>query len=429
MTTSINPLNATASDLQAELASSSVTSRQLVKLYLNQIARYNGYLKAVIAVAPEELLDETAARLDEERAKGNVRGPLHGVPILVKDNIATSPEMELPTTCGSLALEGMSLVQNPGGSSSGSAVAVSAGMSPFSIGTETMGSLIMPSDRSALYTIKPTLKKIPQDGIIPVTLEADSADGGYKSAVTGSWGDIRIGYLDPQKWLFPTEIVKYEKDATDQMLRDWNSAYEKLKYVVKVMKPVTLISIDEATEGGKMDIWDAFHTTFGNLLEDYLQSVDNCKVKTLKELIEFNKEHAAQELPPSADNQAGLIRALNAAMEPEQYRQLIDSARNRCGKRGIDKVLEENGVDIILGPGDGPMFIIAGTAGYPVASLPLGYLDYNGRPFGMQITARAHEEALLIQAQSAWEATFPKREPPPLDEIVLSGSSKVLGSD
>jgi amidase len=108
-----------------------------------------------------------------------------------------------------------------------------------------MGSLIMPSDRSALYTIKPTVKIVSQKGIIPITHELDSAgpiaksaldlanlldvlvdpsktnipEGGYKSAATGSWGDIRIGVLEPEKWLFDTKLVKYEKQASDQMVR------------------------------------------------------------------------------------------------------------------------------------------------------------------------------------------------------------------
>lgn len=82
--TDINVLTVTASELEAKLNDNSITSRQLVKLYLSQIAKYNGYLKAVIAVAPEELLDRTAAGLDAERAAGNVRGPLHGIPILLK---------------------------------------------------------------------------------------------------------------------------------------------------------------------------------------------------------------------------------------------------------------------------------------------------------------------------------------------------------
>lgn len=169
-----------------------------------------------------------------------------------------------------------------------------------------MGSLIMPSDRSALYTIKPTLKIVPQDGIIPVTREADMAgpmaksvldlaivldaivdpskttvpEGGYQSAVTGDWGDIRIGFVEPEQWLFPHKIVKYEKEASDQMVsfsfttisssqasnncfkaREWKAAYEKLATIVKAIKPVTLLSLDEATEYGKKDINDAFSKT------------------------------------------------------------------------------------------------------------------------------------------------------------------------
>jgi amidase len=243
--------------------------------------------------------------------------------------------------------------------------------------------------------------------------------GGYKSAVTGEWDDIRVGVLDPEKWLFPTKIVKYEKEASDQMMRDWKTAYEKLESVVKEVKLVTLVSLDEATENGKKDIWKAFDSTFKVLLEDYLVNIDDCKIRRLEELIEFNEKHADQELPPSANDQAGFLRALYAHMPKNEYDNLIAYARERCGKRGIDRTLEENGVDVIIGPGDGRMFKISGTAGYPIASLPLGYLDFNGRPFGLQVTTKAHQEALLIQVQSAWEATFPKRQPPRLDKICL----------
>ncbi|PTB56454.1 hypothetical protein M431DRAFT_79828 [Trichoderma harzianum CBS 226.95] len=508
----INVLTVTASELEAKLNGNSITSRQLVKLYLSQIAKYNGYLKAVIAVAPEELLGETAARLDAERAAGNVRGPLHGIPILLKDNIATVLELGLPTTGGSLALVGSRPRKNaeivdqlidagviiigkanlsvshrdagvlatfpnflgwsavggqtqsayvrgglreddsigghssPGGSSTGSAVAVAAGFSPIAVGADTMGSLIMPSDRSALYTIKPTVKIVSQTGIIPITLELDSAgpmaksaldlanllqilvdpskptipEGGYKSAATGSWDNIRIGILEPEKWLFDTKLVKYEKQATDQMLREWKQAYEKLKSVAKVVKPVTLISLEESTDNGKIKIWNAFDTTFKDLIKEYLSGVDNSKIHSLEDLIEFNKTHADKELPPGADNQAALLRAVQAKMSDDEYNEIMNSARELCGKKGIDKTLEENDIDIIIGPGDGPMFGIALTAGYPVATVPLGYLEFNGRPFGMQIAAKAHQEGLLIQAQSAWEATFPKRQPPPLHEIALN---------
>ncbi|RFU76890.1 amidase family [Trichoderma arundinaceum] len=529
MATSINLLTATASELEAKLANNSVNSRQLVKLYLNQISQYNGYLKAVLAVAPEDLLDNTAAKLDAERAEGRIRGPLHGIPIIVKvptsclyyysfgtfiltlwriqDHIATVPELGLPTTGGSLALVGSrprknaDIIErliaagaiilgkanlsewswyrsdmaamgwsavggqtqsayvrggvrkddslgghsNPGGSSTGSAVAVAAGFSPISVGGDTMGSIIMPSDRAALYAMKPTVKIVSQNGIIPITLELDSAGpmaksaldlanlldvlvdpskttiptGGYKSAATGSWGDIRIGILEPEKWLFDTKLVKYEEQASEQMLREWKLAYEKLKSVAKVVKPVTMISLDESTDNGRIRIFNAFDTTFKDLFKDYLSGVDNSKIHSLEDLVEFNKEHADQELPPGADNQAALLRALQAKMTDKEYHNIMTSARERCGKGGIDKTLEENEVDVIIGPGDGPMFSIALTAGYPVATVPLGYLDFNGRPFGLQIAAKAHQEALLVQAQSACEATFPKRQPPPLHEIAM----------
>ncbi|KAF4624048.1 hypothetical protein G7Y89_g14125 [Cudoniella acicularis] len=97
---SVNPRTATAADPQARLADNSVTSKQLIQIYLVQIAQHDNFLKAVIITAPEDLLEKRAAQLDA------VRGPLHGIPILVKDNVATSLELELPTTCDSLALVG-----------------------------------------------------------------------------------------------------------------------------------------------------------------------------------------------------------------------------------------------------------------------------------------------------------------------------------
>lgn len=102
---SINVLTATADELQHLLSSSSdIDSKHLVKLYLAQIKRYNDYLKAVVNTAPESLLLERAGLLDDERKRGKIRSPLHGIPILIKDNIATHPSTGLDTTAGSLAL-------------------------------------------------------------------------------------------------------------------------------------------------------------------------------------------------------------------------------------------------------------------------------------------------------------------------------------
>lgn len=81
---SIDPLTETASGLQAKLTAGDITSTELIDVYLRQIARHNGYLKAVIETAPKDLLYAKATELDNERQQGHVRGPLHGIPLIVK---------------------------------------------------------------------------------------------------------------------------------------------------------------------------------------------------------------------------------------------------------------------------------------------------------------------------------------------------------
>ena len=118
----VDPWTTTAPDLQVYLAASKLSSSQLIELYLSQIFQHNGYLNSVPATAPETLLRQEALRLDLQRASGNIRGPLHSIPVLLKvssmtincgsifsitqDNIATHPDLGLETTVGGYALVG-----------------------------------------------------------------------------------------------------------------------------------------------------------------------------------------------------------------------------------------------------------------------------------------------------------------------------------
>ncbi|KAJ5151221.1 uncharacterized protein N7482_010473 [Penicillium canariense] len=493
----LNLLAATASDLQAGLTAGTYNSSQLVDLYLEQIARHNTSLKAVIETAPVTVLQRQASELDQERILGKLRGPLHGIPILLKDNIATHPDLGLETTAGSFALYGsrprrnaeivdkllkagvivlgkanMSELayyrsegipsawsarggqgqsayveggfrdddSNPGGSSSGSAVSVSAGFAPISIGTETNGSLIFPADRAALYTIKPTIGIISQDGLIPISPLCDAAgpmtksvsdlallldilvdpsttevpDGGYITSATMSWGNIRVGVLDPRDWYLKDPPLQYVKEAEEQMTAEIEAAYKTLESTVSHVRRVSLISKTEANDDGKRDISKLWDHDFSQAFESYLATVDNSKVHSLLELVEYNQEHADVELPPRYDNQNGLLRALNSNLSSEEYDDILAFSRKAGRELGIEKTLRENDVDVIIGPGGSTMSYIAAAAGYPIASLPLSYLHYNGRPFGLAILTRAHQDALLVQAMSAWEATFPRRKLPPM---------------
>lgn len=218
-------------DLQSLMTSGELTSRELTQAYLRRIDRLNPLLGAVIETNPQAV--GIAARLDGERRAGRVRGPLHGIPILVKDNIATDDAME--TTAGSLALIGTRvpgdslLVANlraagavilgkvnlsewanfrgfpppdfpfdtnflngwsarggftinpyllsfdPCGSSSGSAVAPAANLCAAAIGTETDGSIVCPAGNNLAVGLKPTIGLISQSGIIPIAHSQDSA--------------------------------------------------------------------------------------------------------------------------------------------------------------------------------------------------------------------------------------------------------------
>jgi amidase len=135
--------------------------------------------------------------------------------------------------------------QNPTGSSSGSAVAASAGYAPVTLGSETAGSLVWPAGRAALYTIKPTIGLVPQDGVVPISHNFDSVGPfaktpydlavvldaitetnsssrhgrSFTEALQGSWADIKVGVLDPSVWEAPAGFVHPVPEATEQMVK------------------------------------------------------------------------------------------------------------------------------------------------------------------------------------------------------------------
>ncbi len=215
----------TIEDLQTRMESGELTSRQIVDGYLERIENIDKQgpaLNAIIEINPDA--QAIAQALDRERAQGKIRSLLHGIPVVIKDNIDTADRMV--TTAGSLALEGSiaaqdaflvsrlreagaviiakanlsewanfrsthsisgwssrggqtrnpyALDRNPCGSSSGSAVAVAANFCTVAVGTETDGSIICPSQTNGIVGLKPTLGLISRSGIIPIAHSQDTA--------------------------------------------------------------------------------------------------------------------------------------------------------------------------------------------------------------------------------------------------------------
>lgn len=218
-------LEATIDLLQQKMRSGEYTSQAITRLYLKRIAEIDKKgptLNAVIELNPDALA--IAEQMDAERKAGKVRGPLHGIPVLVKDNINTGDKMQ--TTAGSLALEGhiaakdafiigklrasgavllgktnlsewanfrstrstsgwssrggqtrnpYLLNRDPSGSSAGSGSAVSANLCAVAIGTETNGSVVSPSSVNGIVGIKPTVGLLSRSGIIPISSTQDTA--------------------------------------------------------------------------------------------------------------------------------------------------------------------------------------------------------------------------------------------------------------
>ena len=216
--TTIDLMDATISDLQAEMEAGHVTSEQLTRMYLDRVYAYDKKLKlnSIIAVNPEAL--EEAKQLDQERSEGNLRGPLHGIPVVVKANIDIAG---MATSAGSNALADMVVSQdafvvkklkeagavilaqanlsefaysstssrstlggfvhnpydiskNPGGSSGGTAVAVTANFAAAGIGTDTGGSIRNPSSFNNLYGIRPSKGLTSISGVFPINASRDT---------------------------------------------------------------------------------------------------------------------------------------------------------------------------------------------------------------------------------------------------------------
>ena len=101
--------------------------------------------------------------------------------------------------------------------------------------------------------------------------------------------------------------------------------------------------------------------------------------------------------------------------DPDRYRSLLEHVQSVGKDRGLDETFKQYDINVLIGPAESSLVQFAAAAGYPIATLPLGYLDFNGRPHALAAVSAAHQEALLIQLQSAWESNLPARKPPKLN--------------
>ncbi len=481
--------------LQARMEKGSLTSRVLTAAYLARIAAIDAAgpsLHAVIERNPDALA--IADRMDAERKAGKIRGPLHGIPVLIKDNIDSADKMA--TTAGSLALAGSSaprdayiverlraagavllgktnlsewanfrstrsssgwsgrggqtrnpyvLDRNPCGSSSGTGSAISANLAAVGIGTETDGSIICPSSICGLVGIKPTVGLVSRSGIIPISVSQDTAGPMTRTvadaaalltvmagvderdaATTESRGKASADYttfLDA-KALRGARIGVARNMAGFHPLVD--TTFETAIAALKAAGAIIVDPADVPTVGKYDDAEnEVLLYEFKDGINAYLQSRgSSTRMKSLEDLIAFNKANASSEMPWFAQEQFDRAQS-RGPLTDQKYRDALAACRTLSRVQGIDAVMAQHQLDAIVAPSNGPSWptdpvngdrftggntSVAAVAGYPSITVPMGFAGE--LPLGLSFIGGAWTEGRLIALAFAFEQTTRARRAP-----------------
>ncbi|MHB8605204.1 MAG: amidase family protein [Thermoplasmatota archaeon] len=461
--------HATLADVEAALASGRVTSVELVDAYVARIHAYDSSGPQVNSVqVVESTARADAAQLDAERAAGHVRGPLHGIPILLKDNVGTT---DAPTTAGSIALANntprldatltadlrdagaivlgktklsefanwVSLTMpngysslggqvhnaytggDPSGSSSGSGVAASMAFATVTIGTETSGSILGPSDANSLVGVKPTVGLVSRAGVIPLAADFDTPGpmGRNVADVAAVLGAIAgpdprdaataasAGHLPPNKdyvALLKNDSLKGVRLGYDTDYRDavFLRALDDMKKAGATLVAVKVNNSDNVGTAELALIFNEFH--YG--INDYLahQAGPGQQIHDLTGIIEYNREH-----PDKVKYGQDELIASDATPGSKELADASAAPYIAADRAAMDALFARDSLAALIGPS--LQYVQGGAAaGYPTVIVPAGY---NGKyPEGVSFFGPAWSEAKLLSYAYAYEQASHRRVPP-----------------
>lgn len=488
---------ATIAQLQAAMERGGLRSQDLVNMYLERIRTLDQKgpnVNSVIQINPAARA--IAKARDKERKDGHVRGPLHGIPILLKDNIDTGDQMM--TTAGSLALVGdpapqdstvaarlraagavilgkanlsewanfrgfssssgwsglggqtrnpYVLDRNPCGSSSGSAAAVSANFTSVSLGTETDGSIVCPASLNGVVGIKPTVGLTSRAGVIPISHSQDTV-GPYGRTVADAAAVLgALTGVDPRdpataesEGHFHTDYTQFldpdglngarigvMRNGVTGYSRETDAIYEAAIEAMAdagavIVDPADLPSMDDLlTDDAEIIvlIWE-----FKRDLNAYLATRTGVPIHSLADAIQFNLDHAEQELKWFGQEWFELTEL--EIFTEQEYNEALVRSHLLSRDQGIDAALAANDLDALVAPTGSPAWPIdlvngdhflgassfpAAMAGYPIINVTAGNA-FGVLPVGISFMGTAFSEPGLIKIASGFEAVTHARRVP-----------------
>lgn len=488
-------------ELAEAMEQGTLSSEAITKAYLERIAELDDaeggpQLNAVLSIMPNAL--DLARASDGARCDGGDLGAVHGIPIIVKDNIEVAGPV--PTTAGSTALtdnvtdrdaplvakleeagaiiigkanlsqwanfrsnnstSGWSavggLVKNPHrlpynscGSSSGSGAAMAASFAAGTVGTETDGSIMCPSSVNGVVGLKPTVGLVSRTHVVPISHTQDTAGPMTRtvrdaammlSAMAGTdAADLATAEADAQKADYAAAL---STDALDGMrigvMRDQvgsNPAIiERFNAALKVMEEQGAVLVDITDRGISDSDQEALGAAeflillaeFKADLNAYLATTpDTVTTRTLADLIAYNEANKEVEMPHFGQELFLQAQEQKDLTDPA-YLEALKTTTRIAGEQGIDRLLRENDVALLVSPTLGPAWLstlgdgdtfegpsaswLPATSGYPHLTVPMGAI--NNRPVGISFYAGKWSESLLLSAGYAYEQASNMRVTP-----------------
>ena len=481
-------------DLQADMAAGKTSAAELVRFYLDRIDAYDlagPRLNAVLFLNPNAGAEARA--LDAERKRKKLRGPLHGIPVLLKDNFDTR---DMPTTGGSLALSGVvpkedafqvrklrqagavilgkanlhelalglttvsslggqtldpyDLTRAPGGSSGGSGVAASANFAAFSMGTDTSGSIRIPSAHNAIVGLRPSAGLSSRAGIIPFGHTQDT--GGPMARTVADIAvvlDATVGYdpADPvtassNGRIPPSYVSSLKREALERarigvLTEFFGSAPEDQEVGAIVRTAIgdmkrqgaSVLDVGVPNLAAQLAASSLLTQELKFYLGDYLKASAGAPVKSVEQLLASGL-HTAQF--------QAFLEGANAVSDDYltsgDYRDRL-AARDSLA-RAVLEIMDGNRLDVIVYPtarriaplvGGNQVGSNAGLSaqtGFPAISVPAG-LTPGGFPVGLELLGRPFAESTLIGLAYAYEqATGHRRPPSTTPRLAGAGASR-----